>query len=215
MKDLIQNANNSFWHDGESTEFIYRFPLPTSPWKSGRWTLQNWKNVARHHIVTDHAGRRYRLLNGIPEDELYEMGGFYCAKSPQSHIGPFLNAIDFLVPDGTPVLAAQEGEILRVMEASTEWGDDPEYRDTVNFIDVVHASGEISEYCHLAPRSVSALGLRVGSGVKQGQIIGRVGKTGWTDRDHLHFVVYRDDNGNPKNPLDEGRKFKSLRIRFQ
>ncbi len=215
MEDLLQNANNPVWHDGESTKLVYDYPLPRSPWKAGRWSLRDWRSMAERHVVVDHSGKRYGLLDGVPEAELYEMGGFWCAKSPQSHVGPFLNAVDFLIPDGTPVLAAQEGEILRVMESNTEWGDGSEFRDKVNFIDIVHASGEISEYCHLAPHSVSAFRLRVGSGVKKGQIIGTVGKTGWTDRDHLHLVVYRDDNGNPANPLDEGRKFKSLRIRFE
>lgn len=210
----MQSADSPVWYDREVTKLFYGYPVPHTPWKAGRWTLRGWRSVASRHWVVDMTGKRYGLLDDIPEGELYRLGPFWCAKSPQSHVGPFLNAIDFLVPDGTPVLAAQEGEIIRVCESNTEWGDGTEFRDKLNFVDVVHESGEISEYCHLAQGSVSAQGLRVGSGVKQGQIIGTVGKTGWTDRDHLHFIVFRDDNANPNNPLEEGRKFKSLVARF-
>ena len=215
MADLLNNADNPVWHDRENAKLTFGYPVPLSPWKAGLWTWRNWQNIAAKHVVVDQSGNRYGLLDNIPEGELYERGGFWCTKSSQSHIGPFLYAIDFLVPDGTPVLAAQEGEITRITDGNTAWGDGPEFRDKVNFVDIVHASGETSEYCHIAAGSVAALGLRVGSGVKKGQMIGRVGKNGWTDRDHLHLVVYRDDNANPNNPLEPGRRFKSLRIQFE
>jgi murein DD-endopeptidase MepM/ murein hydrolase activator NlpD len=124
---------------------------------------------------------------------------------------PFLNVVDFLIPDGTPVLAAQEGKIVELVEHNTEWGDGDKYRDTLNFMTLVHQSGELTQYCHLAKGAVSALGLQVGSGVKQGQRIATVGKTGWTDRDHLHFLAFRYDKRNPDNPFG----FKSLVPRFR
>jgi len=144
---------------------------------------------------------------------LYECHGIWCARSPQSHVGPYLHAIDFLIPDGTPILAAQSGSVERFSDENNVWGDDPEFRDSVNFIDIRHAFGEVTEYCHLKKGSIRARGIKVGDFVKCGQIIGETGKTGWTDRDHLHFIVFRDDEGNPDNPL-QGRKFKSLSIRF-
>jgi murein DD-endopeptidase MepM/ murein hydrolase activator NlpD len=211
MDDLQKHANLPLWHDGEGTKLEFRYPLPIHPLLAGRWTLRGWKYVSQHQVVATMSGERYGLLEGIPAGEVYERDGFWCARSPQSHIGPFLNAIDFLVPDGIPVLASQEGEILEVVEHNDRWGDGDEFRDTLNFITLVHASGELTQYCHLARGSVAQQQLRVGSGVKMGQRIGTVGKTGWTDRDHLHFIVFRDDTRDPNNPFG----FKSLVPRFR
>lgn len=215
MDELQAVANHPIWHDGEESRGQYGYPVPATPWKAGRWTWRNWKNLAARTVVVNDKGERYTLIEGIPEGELYERNGIWCAKSPQSHLGPFLHAIDFLVPDGTPVLAVQNGTVKRFYDGDNEWGDGPRFRDKVNFMDIEHACqyGEVTEYCHLAKGSVTALGIKWGDSVKKGQVIGMVGKTGWTDRDHLHFIVFRNDDHNPDNPL-EGTKFKSLRVRF-
>ena len=188
MKDLIKRSADSVWDSEEST-LTYVYPLPRDE---------------------DFLKRGAHLCQGIPKSQLYKVGSsFWAAKSPDSHIGPFLWATDFLVPDGTKVLSAQEGTIIEIQEHSSSWGDGPEFRDLLNYLTIQHKGGEYSQYCHLAPFSVSELGLSVGDSVKQGQPIGAVGKTGWTDRDHLHFIVFRDDNSS-KNP----HGFKSLKIRF-
>jgi murein DD-endopeptidase MepM/ murein hydrolase activator NlpD len=61
----------------------------------------------------------------------------------------------------------------------------------------------------LATQSFRQTGLKVGNFVKKGQQIARVGKTGWTDRDHLHFLVFKVEKleGNPYG-------FYSLKVRF-
>ncbi len=213
MDELQAVANHPIWQDGEESRGQYCYPIPATPWKAGRWKWRNWKDLAARTVVVNAKGERYMLLEGIPDGELYERNGIWCAKSPQSHIGPYLHAIDFLVPDGTPVLAAQSGRVVRYHDGDDEWGEGPRYRDMVNYLDIRHAHDEVTEYCHLAKGSVKALGIKWGDWVEKGQVIGRVGKTGWTDRDHLHFVVFRNDDHNPDNPLSEP-KFKSLRVRF-
>jgi len=150
-----------------------------------------------------------RLAIGNPPDETYRHGPFVCASSPQSHLGPFKWAVDFLVPDGTPVLAAYEGKVVEVKEHSESWGEGAEYRDLLNYLTIQHDNGEFTQYCHLAKDSVSRNSVRIGSWVKQGQQVAVVGKTGWTDRDHLHFVAFR--NGVLIGPFG----FKSLQSTFK
>ena len=150
-----------------------------------------------------------RLAIGNPPDETYRRDHFVCASSPQSHLGPFKWAVDFLVPDGTPVLAAYEGKIVEIQEHSESWGEGPEYRDLLNYLTIQHDNGEFTQYCHLAKDSVSRSNVRVGSRVRQGQQIAIVGKTGWTDRDHLHFVAFR--SGVAIGPFG----FKSLQPTFK
>jgi len=212
MEELRRIANHPFWQDGEESRGQYICPIPATPWKAGRWTLRGWKSLAAHHVVVL-GNKRYTLTEGIPEGDLYECQNIWCDKSPASHIGPYLHAIDFLVPDGTPVLAAQRGRVLSFNDDNDEWGDDPTFRDKVNYIDIGHAHNEMTEYCHLAKGSVRTLGIQIGDLVDCGQVLGETDMTGWMDRDHLHFIVFREDEKNPDNPL-QGRKFKSLRVRF-
>lgn len=139
------------------------------------------------------------LIEGIVAGDLSHIGPFTVATSPDSHIGPFLNAVDFLVPDGTTVRAADSGYITEIVDGNTLWGDGPEFRDYLNYITIIHEGGsrdgreikEYTQYCHLAAGSIK---LHVGDPVVRGQEIARVGKSGWTDRDHLHFIVFEDAN---------------------
>ncbi len=151
----------------------------------------------------------WKLARGVPDDQVYEVGDYVCAASPQSHIGPYRHAIDFLVPDGTPVLATQGGIVIEIKENSNQWGPTSESRDLLNYVTISHPDSTYSQYCHLGYKSVSKHGLRVGSVVRKGQVIAEVGKTGWTDRDHLHFIVFRSHTN--ESPYT----FKSLWIYFE
>ncbi len=195
MDELQKHANHLTWQISESTRLSYGFP------------------VSIKHKAAIVAGKD--LSKGIPKEQLRKVGPFLTAASPESHIGPFLHAIDFLVPDGVQVLATHQGRIIEVVQDSDEWGDGPEFRDKLNYLTIQHTSldgsVEFSQYCHLAKDSVRACGLKIGSTVNAGQVIAIVGKTGWTDRDHLHFIVFRNDGSCGDNPFG----FRSLTVKFQ
>jgi murein DD-endopeptidase MepM/ murein hydrolase activator NlpD len=63
-------------------------------------------------------------------------------------------------------------------------------------VKVRHASGYESEYLHL-----SAIGVKRGARVGQGELIGRVGATGLVTGPHLHYGLRR--NGAYVNPVRE------------
>lgn len=188
MEELRKIAGSPIWNQGDSVG-IYNFPLPQN-----RDFIEDGK----------------RLAIGNPEEETYIIGPYYAATSPQSHIGPFKWAIDFLVPDGTEVLAAEDGVIVEAIDSNFAWGDSEEFRDQLNYVTIKHGNGEFSQYCHLATQSFRQTGLKVGDTVKKGDQIARVGKTGWTDRDHLHFLVFKVGQleGSPYG-------FYSLKVRFK
>ena len=118
-----------------------------------------------------------------------------------SHVGDFVNSIDYDAPEGTPILAALDGVIISVKDDSNKGGLDKKFEDDGNFIEILYASDEISEYEHLRQHSAK---VKIGDKVGVGQIIAEVGNTGWSECPHLHFMVY------PK-----GKEYKTIKINFK
>ncbi len=108
---------------------------------------------------------------------------------------------DFAAPRGTPIYAAGNGVIERVGPFST-FG---------NYVKIQHANGYETAYAHM---NGFARGLRRGSHVRQGQVIGYVGTTGRSTGPHLHYEVYI--NGQAKNAmalkLPTGRKLEGAQL---
>ena len=124
---------------------------------------------------------RYRLP--VPKNLLERVD----TTSSPAHVGKLRNAIDFLVPEHTPVLAATKGIVTYVKDDSNIGGPSPVYWNYTNFIAIMHANEEYSRYNHLAPQSSR---IRLGQAVSEGQVIAEVGMTGYTFRPHLHFQVF-------------------------
>lgn len=93
--------------------------------------------------------------------------------------------LDFAAPKGTPIKAAGDGVIERANRYST-FG---------NYVRIRHGSGFKTVYAHL---NGFAKGIRKGKKVRQGDIIGYVGRTGRVTGVHLHYEVHKD--GKPINP---------------
>jgi murein DD-endopeptidase MepM/ murein hydrolase activator NlpD len=96
--------------------------------------------------------------------------------------------VDIAAPGGAPIRASAAGEVLRA-------GWNGGYG---NFTCVYHGThqgkGFATCYAHQ-----SSIGVRTGQRVRSGQVIGRVGTTGASTGNHLHFEVRL--NGDPVNPL--------------
>lgn len=97
--------------------------------------------------------------------------------------------IDLFAPIGTPVLACRAGIVIAA-RASRGMG---------NYVVIRHSGGITTIYGHLLKVNV-----RRGRLVRQGDVIGAVGKTGNAShpaiKPHLHFEVRR--GGVPQDPLD-------------
>jgi murein DD-endopeptidase MepM/ murein hydrolase activator NlpD len=93
--------------------------------------------------------------------------------------------VDYAAPTGTPVRAAGDGRIT-FMGRRGGYG---------NLIEIDHIRGVSTAYGHL---SRFARGVRQGTRVSQGQLIGYVGMTGLASGPHLHYE-YRI-NGVHKDP---------------
>src|SRR5690606_20770995 len=103
-----------------------------------------------------------------------------------SHHGDSRYAIDFAMPEGTPVVAAREGRVVAVRSDSTVGGPDRKYEDAANYVVIAHADGTFGEYLHLYPHSVR---VQTGDYVRRGQLLALSGNTGFSSGPHLHFMV--------------------------
>ena len=107
--------------------------------------------------------------------------------SSPAHVFSLRNAIDFIAPQNTPVLAAADGIVTFVKDDSDIGGPYPSYWDSTNYIIIEHSNGEFSRYDHLDYNSAK---VRVGQEVSAGQEIANIGMTGYTYVPHLHFQVF-------------------------
>ena len=122
------------------------------------------------------AGTKYTLEQGF--------GGKFSHDDPENHY-----ALDFGVPEGTPVLAARAGVVMQVEESYRAHGTDPRFADRANYVRVLHEDGSMAVYAHLAPASMLRL---PGDRVSVGQLVGKSGNTGLSTGPHLHFSVQRN-----------------------
>ncbi len=155
-------------------------------------------------------GRTYRALRYIGKDgraDYYTPDGKYLRKqflrTPvdftriSSHFNPRRlhpilkrvrphRGVDYAAPTGTPVYAAGDGKVIH-----RGWKG-----GYGRAIFIRHGTRYTTVYAHL---SRYARGLRVGSKVTQGQIIGRVGRSGMATGPHLHYEFRVD--GVHRNPV--------------
>ena len=111
------------------------------------------------------------------------------------------HGVDYAAATGTPVYSIGEGVVLQKSYQAGGGG---------NFVKIRHNSVYSTSYMHL---SKFAAGLKAGSRVKQGEVIGYVGSTGLSSGPHLDFRVYmgnsavnpltiKSDPGKPVDPAN-------------
>jgi murein DD-endopeptidase MepM/ murein hydrolase activator NlpD len=94
--------------------------------------------------------------------------------------------IDLAAPTGTPIKAVKGGTVVRSLSQTSGYG---------KHIYIDHGDGVQTRYAHLSQRNVFD-----GQEVRAGDIIGKLGNTGFSTGPHLHFE-YRV-NGVAQNPQD-------------
>ena len=93
--------------------------------------------------------------------------------------------IDLAGPYGTPIYATADGTVLRAGWNSGGYG---------NLVEIDHGKGIATRYGHMSAVLVAA-----GQHITRGQQIGRMGSTGRSTGNHLHYEVRID--GRAVNPI--------------
>jgi hypothetical protein len=101
-----------------------------------------------------------------------------------SHTGLAQYAWDFGMPLGTNVLAARGGTVLLIKMNSMVGGCSNMYANDANYVLIDHGDNTAGLYLHVEGNSSN---LQVGNQVAAGDVIARVGQTGWSCGPHLHF----------------------------
>lgn len=107
-------------------------------------------------------------------------------------------ALDFTMKKGTKITAARAGVVIRVKEDGKRGGIRKKFRKEGNHIIIQHADGSRAGYWHLQHQGVL---VNIGDTVKQGQVIGLSGKTGYAAMPHLHFIVWKFDKNGKWNQV--------------
>ncbi len=102
----------------------------------------------------------------------------------QAYKSKFHNGLDFAAPIGTPIYAAEDGDVYAVHNNDTgtlRW----QKFQYGKYIIIKHDNNLATLYAHLSNQIVSA-----DQKVKRGDIIGYSGNTGYTTGPHIHFTVF-------------------------
>lgn len=110
------------------------------------------------------------------------------------HLGQWGYAVDFVMPVGSPVTAARDGEVVGVQDSFAKGGNDPALADKANYVYIQHADGTVGRYLHIMPGGAK---VRPGQKVKVGDLIALSGNVGWSTEPHLHFDVITNPSGDP------------------
>ncbi len=122
----------------------------------------------------------------VPEDSGWQLGqAFHGGFSHGDEQNRF--AVDLVVSEGTPILAARGGVVMQVESGFDRAGlNRKRYSARANVVRILHDDGSMAVYAHLKENGVH---VKVGDRVGIGQQIALSGNTGYSSGPHLHFCL--------------------------
>ena len=173
--DRFNVVYETFWQDGEMVragrilagEFTNRGTTYQSVWYEDPITKQGG-----YYTLDGKALKKAFLKSPLEFSRI--SSGFSNRVHPISGVWKAHKGVDFAAAQGTPIRASGDGTIDF---AGVQGGYG-------NFVLIKHWANYTTAYAHL---SRFAPGIRRGSSVKQGDVIGYVGSTGWSTGAHLHY----------------------------
>lgn len=119
-------------------------------------------------------------------------------------------SVDFLIPEKTKIISSSAGKVTKVKISGKKnysgknlKRSEVAYKQWMNEIEIRHSDGSFSSYSHLFYNSSF---VKIGDKVKQGQLIGLSGNTGWSSEPHLDFCVFKKT---------KKWKIKTIKIKFK
>jgi murein DD-endopeptidase MepM/ murein hydrolase activator NlpD len=174
--DRFNVVYETFWQDGEMVragrilagEFVNRGNTYQSVWFEDPTTKQG----GGYYSFDGKALKKAFLKSPLEFSRI--SSGFSNRVHPLSGAWKAHKGIDFAAAQGTPIRAAGDG-VIDFAGVKGGYG---------NMVIVKHWANYTTAYAHM---SRFASGMRRGSKVSQGDVIGYVGSTGWSTGAHLHY----------------------------
>ncbi len=173
-----------------------QYKQPTSPLKQPKFP-----SISRSSLIVfipkQKKNNNHSLLKHPAPETKTITSPYGWRRRPYSGQMQFHQGIDYGAPLGSPVVAANDGVVIKVVSGCTDFGNRWCGSQFGNWIEIDHGNGTIATYAHLRHRSIV---IREGMKVKRNQPIAKVGSSGWSTGAHLDFRI--KVNGEYKNPKD-------------
>lgn len=182
----------SVWHGGIGGAQLSNSPIPeVREIEYALHTLKHKTKILRESFteLKDLAVEKQDELRHIPAIRPvagHLISGFGYRSNPFHGGSEFHKGLDFRCPMGTPIYAVGDGKVITAGSPESGYGIQ---------IEIDHGYTFVTKYAHLSQMLVAE-----GDSVKRGQLIGKVGSTGYSTGPHLHYEVIR--NGVKINPID-------------
>ncbi len=177
-------------HPGRYLLTSLRKPDLGRPWR------YSWRFTAHPGTTGQHDDSVVYRLPWAPGESfavLQGYGGYYSHREA----GEF--ALDFAMPEGTPIHAARAGAVYLLRDDSRL-----RVRGQANYVYIRHDDGSLALYNHLRSGGIV---VQPGDRVAAGDLLGYSGNTGHSTTPHLHFQV--------AEPLASGEAaYRTLPVRF-
>jgi len=124
----------------------------------------------------------------VPVDGILTQGYGRTSYALYAYKSQWHNGIDIGAPNGTPIVAAEDGVVVFSANQDTVLTNGVAYCRGGAYGKVIvikHDNNLTTLYAHMSLSLVN-----VGTEVKRGQLVGYVGQSGWATGPHIHFVVF-------------------------
>ncbi|MDJ0902540.1 MAG: M23 family metallopeptidase [Xenococcus sp. MO_188.B8] len=139
--------------------------------------------------------QKLSLVNPVPETKKIT-SSFGWRIRPYSGQVQFHKGIDYGAPLGSPVVAAGNGIVTKVVSGCVDFRNLSCGQQFGNRIEIDHGNGVIATYAHLLNNSIK---IKEGTKVWKNQEIAQVGSSGWSSGAHLDFRI--EVNGEFQDPI--------------
>ncbi|MFM9840294.1 MAG: M23 family metallopeptidase [Cyclobacteriaceae bacterium] len=185
---LEVDLTNMNFTQGEQKLFV--IPARIEKFKLGELTITNKREASKYST-------RYLFTLGDVTKKNYDTTYIYDLPYQkgkqfmlfQGYNGLFShqneNALDFTMPEGSEIVAARDGIVIKVVQNNSESCLKEECKKFNNYLSVYQSDGTFADYVHLRRNGVK---FKVGDKVRKGELIAYSGNTGWSSGPHLHFV---------------------------
>ena len=187
LKGSVAFPHTATFKPGQTEAFTLEPIQPDAPW---HYSYTTYYKLGSSEAIHDDSvvyqlpyapGRSYKVSQGY--------------NSGYTHHGANQFAIDWKMPEGTEVRAARGGRVVRVKDDSNVGGKTIRFDPYNNFVIIRHEDGTLGHYCHLKKDGVK---VTPGQIVEAGEAIALSGNTGFSSGAHLHFCVYKTQDGRQR-----------------